>query len=309
MNARLFIWLLPALWAVFVGALAASLLRAAGEITYVTLADGRRQARALPWLFRWLLPFAPNVTRRLHAARWDRAKQRVARRLEAAGFGGLLAPDEFIALRLLLPLLPGVLLAAAIALVAQALPGRLGAALTARAGLFGALALAGMAALPDIWLRRAVAERHVQIRAALPFVLDLLTLSVEAGLDFMTAIKRIVERRPLDALNEELIRVFREVQIGRTRRDALRDLADRADQSDLRAVVHALVQADELGVGIGVILRIQAEQMRVRRYQLAEKAANEAPVRMLAPLMLFIFPAVFIVLLGPILLQVLRQGF
>ena len=154
-----------------------------------------------------------------------------------------------------------------------------------------------------------MAERHVQIRAALPFVLDLLTLSVEAGLDFMTAIKRIVERRPLDALNEELIRVFREVQIGRTRRDALRDLADRADQSDLRAVVHALVQADELGVGIGVILRIQAEQMRVRRYQLAEKAANEAPVRMLAPLMLFIFPAVFIVLLGPILLQVLRQGF
>ena len=103
--------------------------------------------------------------------------------------------------------------------------------------------------------------------------------------------------------------MFREVQVGKTRREALRDMSDGVNQPDLRSVTNALVQADELGVSIGAILRIQSDQMRVRRFLNAEKQANEAPVKMLLPLIGFIFPAVLIVLLGPIFLQVALHGF
>jgi tight adherence protein C len=112
----------------------------------------------------------------------------------------------------------------------------------------------------------------------------------------------------VDALGEELIRAFREVQLGRTRREALRLMAERINQSDVSSVVSALVQADELGVSIGNMLRIQSDLMRTRRFQRAEKLANEAPVKMLFPLTVFIFPSVFMVLLGPILVQWLRAG-
>ena len=168
--------------------------------------------------------------------------------------------------------------------------------------------LSGMGALlfyvyPLAWLRGAVKQRHLAIMRALPFVLDLLTLSVEAGMDFMSALQRNCERRKLDPLNEELIRMTREIQVGTPRRTALRNMSERVRQPDLRAVVHALVQADELGVPIGSILRIQSDQLRSRRFERAEKLANEAPVKMLGPLLLCIFPAVFLILLGPILLQ------
>jgi tight adherence protein C len=151
--------------------------------------------------------------------------------------------------------------------------------------------------------------RHLSIQRALPYVLDLLTLSVEAGLDFMTAIKRILDYRAMDPLGEELLRMFREVQIGKTRREAMRNMADRAMHPDLNGVVHSLVQADELGVSIGSILRIQADQMRQKRFMRAEKLAQEAPVKMLFPLIFFIFPAVFVVLLGPVLLELFKHGF
>ncbi|MEI7899330.1 MAG: type II secretion system F family protein, partial [bacterium] len=162
---------------------------------------------------------------------------------------------------------------------------------------------------PLLWLRRVLTMRHNAIQRALPFVLDLLTLSVEAGMDFMSALQRNCERRRLDPLNEELIRMTREIQVGIPRRVALRNMAQRVDLSDLRSVTHALIQADELGVSIGAILRIQSDQMRSRRFDRAEKLANEAPVKMLGPLMLCIFPAVFIILLGPILRQTMDQLF
>lgn len=126
-------------------------------------------------------------------------------------------------------------------------------------------------------------------------------------MDFMSALQRNCERRKLDALNEELIRMTKEIQVGTPRRVALRNMADRCRQPDLKSVAHALIQADELGVSIGSILRIQSEQLRGRRFDRAEKLANEAPVKMLGPLMLCIFPAVFVILLGPILMQASRN--
>ena len=279
------------------------------EITYVTLADGRRQERRLPLFYRVLLPFAPNFFWFADRPALEPMRSDVDRRLVAAGFGGLFDAREFLALRLLMPVVLGPFFGILVHLVLGRIEGRLGMALRQREVLFDLLLLVWLLLQPGLWLDRSLKSRHLSIQRALPFVLDLLKLSVEAGLDFMTAIKRIIDRRAVDPLGEELIRVFREVQLGKTRREALRDMADRVGQPDVRTVSNALVQADELGVSIGSILRIQSDQMRVRRFNNAEKAANEAPVKMLAPLILFIFPSVFIVLLGPVLLRLMREGF
>ncbi len=299
------IWILSALWAAGAAGLAWHAGWVARQITYVTLADGRKQERRLPWLFRSLLPFAPNLTRFFDHPRFERLRQRIQADLVAAGYEGLLTAGEFLALRVLVGGTTSVALCALIRLILAAKPGAAGAL-----GVFlYAAALGFAAAYPGLWLRGAARARQRQVELALPFVLDLLTLSVEAGLDFMTAIRRIVERRTMDPLGEEMLRVFREVQIGRTRRDALRDMARRAAQSDLQAVVNALVQADELGVSLGQTLRLQADLIRMRRFMRAEKMANEAPVKMIFPLVVFIFPAVFLVLLGPIVLQFVQRGF
>ena len=277
----------------------------ARQISYVTLADGRRQERTLPLIFRLLLPLAPNVERLWTAALFLKSRTEASRRLTAAGFDGLLSASEFLSLRLLQPLVLGPFW---VLFVMAALKSPSAGFLRPFGGLLILLGPVWFFLYPTLWLKRAVETRHRRIRRSLPFVMDLLTLSVEAGMDFMTALQRNVERGPIDPLGEELIRVIREIQLGKTRRHALRDLAHRVDLPDLRSVVNALVQADEMGVGIGAILRIQADQIRQRRFERAEKLANEAPVKMLFPLMFFIFPAVFLILLGPVLAQLMRQG-
>jgi tight adherence protein C len=122
----------------------------------------------------------------------------------------------------------------------------------------------------------------------------------------MGALQRNCATRRMDPLNEELLRMTKEIQVGLPRREALRRMAARVGQPDLRSLARALVQADELGVSIGSILRIQSDQLRARRFERAEKLANEAPTKMLAPLMFFIFPAVFLILLGPVLTQAVK---
>ena len=166
-----------------------------------------------------------------------------------------------------------------------------------------------LSAWPVLWLRGTIRKRHEQIQKALPNVLDLLTLSVEAGKDFVTSLRDILSQRRRDALTEELEIAFREIQLGKQRRFALKDMATRVKQQDLTAVVNAIAQADELGVSIGQLLRIQGEQMRMKRFQRAEKLANEAPVKILLPVVVFIFPSVFIILLGPILSQAFKSVF
>ena len=162
------------------------------------------------------------------------------------------------------------------------------------------------ALLPWIWLRDCERKRKKSIRKGLPYALDLLTLSVEAGLDFTSALGRIIKRQPNSALSQELGESLRQIQMGVPRADALRDLGKRVVMEEVTQVTSALIQADELGASLGPILRIQAEQFRIRRSQAAEKAAMEAPVKLLFPLICFFFPATFIIIFGPILLQFLR---
>jgi tight adherence protein C len=276
------------------------------QITYVTLADGRTAERKIPLMFRLLLPWAPNVFPLVRGKALEKPRERIARRLISAGFEGLFSADEILALTVLLPVVMGVAWIGFVLLCAAAAPGAF--LLKARPGLC-VIGILWLHFYPILWLRSRRARRHHSIRRALPFTLDLLTLSVEAGMDFMTALQRNVTRARIDALNEELIRVLREIQIGKTRRQALRDLSTRVDLADLRSVVNALVQADELGVSIGTILRIQSDQIRQKRFDRAERLANEAPVKMLFPLMFFIFPAVFLILLGPVVVQLIDRGF
>lgn len=125
-------------------------------------------------------------------------------------------------------------------------------------------------------------------------------------MDFISALQRNCESRKMDPLNEELLRMTKEIQVGSSRKAALKGMADRVGQPDLKSVAYALIQADELGVSIGSILRIQSDQMRSRRFDRAEKLANEAPTKMLGPLMLCIFPAVFVILLGPVVVQAMK---
>ena len=289
-------------WAVAAGLFAWYVSGVARQITYVTLADGRRQERRLPLIFRLLLPLAPNVAPLFAGPSAARLRDRADAMLASGGYDGLLAASEFLSLKILLPvclgpfwcLLAHVGLRSSPRLAALALP----------------VALLGLVLLyswPMLWLRRAIRRRQTAILRSLPFVLDLLTLSVEAGLDFMAALRRCTERPAVDPLTEELLRVVHETQVGASRRDALRSMSARVGLSDLRSVVSALVQADELGVSLGSILRIQSAQVRARRFERAERLANEAPVKLLAPLMLFIFPAVFLILLGPVFHQMLHR--
>ena len=293
-------------WSACAAGLAWYCLNTARQITYVTLADGRQQERKLPLLFRLLLPFVPNLDGLVARPAFEKARVTADRKLVAAGFEGLLSGKEFLALKLLMPVVCGAFWFALLRLISVLNPQ---SELAKNMTLTFLLGLALFYYFPLLWLRRVLTARHTAIQRALPFVLDLLTLSVEAGMDFMSALQRNCERRKLDALNEELIRMTREIQVGIPRRTALRNMAQRVDLGDLRSVAHALIQADELGVSIGAILRIQSDQMRARRFDRAEKLANEAPVKMLGPLMLCIFPAVFIILLGPILQQTLKNLF
>ena len=295
-----------AAWAVCAAAFAWYAAAVASEVTYVTLADGRRQERSLPLVFKMLLPFVGNLDRLVSRPAFAEQIAKAQETLVAAGFEGLLNGREFVELKLLVPLVFGTLWSLLVLALGAAMPGSPfdGAALP-----ISALGIAFAYLRPMLWLRGALRRRHFAIMKALPFVLDLLTLSVEAGMDFISALQRNCALRRLDPLNEELLRMTKEIQVGSSRAEALRNMADRCRQPDLKSVAFALIQADELGVSIGSILRIQSEQLRNRRFERAEKLANEAPTKMLGPLMLCIFPAVFIILLGPVLMQALKDLF
>jgi len=162
------------------------------------------------------------------------------------------------------------------------------------------------ACLPELHLRQKIRTRQVAIVRALPDVLDLLTVSMKAGLGFDSALQKVTEKMS-GPLPTELQKVLHEVKMGVMRRDALRSLAQRTGIKELQSFVSTLIQADQLGVSISNVLHIQSESVREQRRQVAEENALKAPIKMLFPLVLFIFPTLFIVLLGPAVLQIMKQ--
>lgn len=161
--------------------------------------------------------------------------------------------------------------------------------------------------LPGLWLGGKIRSRKTNVIKALPDALDLLTICVEAGLGFDQAMQKVAEKWD-NELSRTFGRVLHEIRLGKTRREALRDAAQRVDVGDVTSFVAAVIQSEQLGVSIAKVLRIQSDQMRVRRRQRAEEKAHQAPVKMLFPMVFLIFPAIWVVLLGPAILQVMNTN-
>ena len=159
---------------------------------------------------------------------------------------------------------------------------------------------------PSSRLNAKVAARQKAVQRGLPDVMDLLVISVEAGLGFEQALDRVIMNVPGD-LSEEFARVLGETQAGSSRSDALRGLQERIDTPEVRSFVLAMIQADTFGVSIGRVLRAQADEMRIKRRQLAQEKAQKAPVKMMIPMVLCVFPALFVVVLGPAIINISRN--
>src|SRR3954470_1440677 len=223
----------------------------------------------------------------------------IRRKLTLAGQFSPDALDRFLAIRVVsLALIP------VWAIVAFVLLGSLGGG--SKLAIFALLTLASILG-PDAVLNRRVAERQHEIQVRLPDVLDLLTISVEAGLGFEQALDRTVAAVP-GPLSDEFARMLGEVRAGSSRADAMRSLEARSNVPELRSFVLAILQADTFGISIGRMLRAQADEMRIKRRQLAQERAQKAPVKMLVPMVFCIFPALFVVVIGPAIIN-LRKNF
>jgi tight adherence protein C len=152
--------------------------------------------------------------------------------------------------------------------------------------------------LPVYWLGRRISSRQEEIVKTLPDALDLLTISVEAGLPFDGAMQRVADKWD-NEISKGFQRVLTELRVGKSRVEALRDMAERMEVPDITSFVAALIQAEQLGISIAKVLRIQSEQMRIKRRQRAEEKAQQAPIKMLIPMTFLIFPTILIVILGP----------
>lgn len=217
-------------------------------------------------------------------------REKLDEKLTQAGRPGDLSADEFHASRIV-----GIVLAV---LAGMFMDSELDTA-PYIAVLLGLLGLV----YPDIWLSGIIEKRRRRIFRNLPDTLDVLRLAVDAGLDLSSAMKVVVERGRRGPLMEELEKVERDMTLGRTRAEALRSFADRIAMTEVNSFVLALIQADQLGASIGPVLKTQSEMARTRRWQLAEALVNKMPMKMLGPLVLFIFPSSFIILFTPLLIQ------
>lgn len=180
--------------------------------------------------------------------------------------------------------------------------------LSASVAVFALLGTVGGWFYPELWLKEAGTRRQDAIIRQLPFYLDIVTLSVEAGSNLTGGITQAVQKSADSPLRSEFSRVLRDIRAGKRRADALRGLVERTGSQAVQNLVSTLIQAEKTGSSLGPLLRAQAEQLRSERFQRAEKLAMEAPVKLLGPLVMFIFPCTFLVLGFLILSKTIREG-
>jgi tight adherence protein C len=239
-----------------------------------------------PFSERFLRPFVDRIGRRVTSLQPKDRAQKLQALIDLAGRPLGMNAGSFVAAQIVLAVVVGVVgIGLAILL---ALPWYLGLVFGAVLGYIG----------PQYQLKRIVTARQKEITLALPNALDLLCISVEAGLAFDAALARVIEKFD-NALSREFAFVLNEIRLGRPRHEALEDLGKRAGVQELASFIQALVQSDQLGVGIARVLRIQSDEMRRRRRQKAEAKAQQASLKMLFPMVGCIFPVLFIILLGP----------
>ncbi|HZC04006.1 MAG TPA: type II secretion system F family protein [Ktedonobacterales bacterium] len=261
-------------------------LNDAARGSVMSLDDQEMQASFYDRFFR---PLAAGMARGLARFTPVQSLESTQKRLLNAGLMGQMQVSDFIGLKGL-----GTLGGAAVAglLIVITHSGTLMSAVLI-------LVFAGLGyVFPDLWLRSKTSQRKTAIANALPDSIDLLTISVEAGLGFDQALARIVSKAD-NLLTREFARVLQQMRLGVARRDALRELVDRTGVEDLSQFVGAIIQAEQLGASIGRVLRIQSAEMRVRRRQRAQRLAQQAPIKMLFPMAFLILPSIFVVVLGP----------
>jgi tight adherence protein C len=248
-----------------------------------------------PFSERVLRPAIERLGSMLSRSTPQKARQDLLNRLELAGRPGNLTPEDFAAVRLVaaavlaaLGLLLGLLLGNPVYLV-------ISLALGTVLGYY----------LPVLWLRQKVDARRTEIQKALPDALDLLVICVDAGLGFDAALARVTDKYK-NALSELLSKALREVSLGRPRLEALDEMGRNSGVEDLHNFIQAVIQSEQFGTGIGKILRIQADEMRRKRRQRAQERGAQATLKMMLPMVGCIFPTLWIVLLGPAVLILMR---
>lgn len=248
-----------------------------------------------PFSERFLRPAIERIGSRLSRSTPQKARQDLLNKLDLAGRPGNLTPEDFAAVRLI-----AAAVVAAIGLLLGILLGN---------ALYIAIAIAGGAILgfflPVIWLNQKVDARRKEIQKGLPDALDLLVICVDAGLGFDAALTRVTEKFK-NALSEEFAKVLREVSLGRPRLEALDEMGRSSGVEDLHNFIQAVIQSEQFGTGVGKILRIQADDMRRKRRQRAQEKAAQATLKMMLPMVGCIFPTLWIVLLGPAALILMK---
>jgi tight adherence protein C len=217
----------------------------------------------------------------------ESAAEKMRRRLALAGSPHRWTPADWLGIKLLCALC----VAGSSVVLFWAMPVVFRVLMVVGAAYFGYI-------LPEFWLKRQIGARQKAIRRALPDVLDLLVISVQGGLGFDAAVAHVAAQAE-NPLTEELMRMLAEMRVGRTRREAMRELIARTEVPELSQFIWALIQADQLGVSVVQVLVAQAQLMRVQRRQRIQEQAQKAPLKMIIPLGIFIFPALCIVLIGP----------
>ena len=251
--------------------------------------DEFEQVLAESFLTRVIAPFGKSVLGTVGRVTPVAQRDRVQTQLQHAGLSGSLRAEDFLALQVIAAV--GGLVLGLLYVVFS------GGSATMRLLILALLVVAGVLG-PQSWLNRKVTERKHDIFMDLPDVLDLLAISVEAGVGFEGALQIVCENFT-SPLATELSRTLREMELGLPRREALQNLKKRTEVPELSNFVLALTQADALGMPIGRVLHTQAEEMRTKRRQYARERAGKLPVKILFPLIVFIFPAILIVVLGP----------
>lgn len=246
---------------------------------------------------RIIRPVIKDLSTKMGSRSPAKSLEKSALKLAQAGNPSGLGPVEFLGLRYVVGggLAGGTFVLLTVAGMSIGVAAMIGAA----CGVFGFI-------LPNMWIGKKIKARRKEITKTLPDAIDLLTISVESGLGFDPALMRVAEKWD-NALTREFARVLSEMRIGKTKREALREMAIRVDDDGLTTFVSSVIQADQLGVPITQVLRIQSEAMRQRRRQLAEEMAQKAPIKMLFPMAFLIFPALYVVILGPAVPQLIES--
>jgi tight adherence protein C len=285
-------WMIAGAWALS----AISLLLFIAWVNAQIEEEDRTYMDPLPPLLRLIWPFIKIIANFICVFLPYEYMEYTEKRLQRTGVSYLLTAEQFVALQIFMALIMAPLVWMCLTVLGKSFP----------LAIIVAPLLGFM--FPNVWLADTRKRREIAVVRSMPVYLDFITMCVEAGLNLSGALSQSMEKAPPSPLRNEFSIVLRDLRAGLTRADALRRMADRLDITEVTSFVSAVVQAEKMGASLASVLRVQADQRRNERFQRAEKLAMEAPIKLVGPLIMFIFPVTFIVLAFPIAMKFMAQG-